>query len=79
MAQDQVALVLTRAEAIVLFECLSLLEENEWKRPPDETELQVFWSLEAQLEHALVEQFSPEYDEILQRARREVRDKKPGA
>ena len=68
-----VHLRLTRAEALVLFEWLA--REDEAKNLPidDPAEELVLWRIEGQLEGCLVEPLCPDYKELVEAARKEVR------
>lgn len=72
---ENVYLTLSKNEALVFFELLSRLKEKEnkelFENPAEE---KVLWSIEAELEKSLSEPFSPNYLEILQKAREELRD-----
>jgi hypothetical protein len=71
MSDGEVLLRLSKAEALVLFEWLAKLDSLQ---PPfiHPSEEKVFWKIEGQLESILVEQFAPNYDELLSQARRTV-------
>lgn len=70
----QVALRLTRAEALVLFEWLARGDSVAARSCVDQAEQQVLWLLEGQLEKALTEPLQPNYRELLEEARRTVRE-----
>jgi hypothetical protein len=72
MENTRIALQLTRAEALVLFDWLSRLDDGEALSPDRQAEQKVVWSLEGQLEKLLHEPLAPNYQEILDQARREV-------
>ncbi len=71
MENSQVFLSLSRAEAIVLFEWLA--NSSKSLAFEDDSERCVLANIECQLEKLLAEPFSPNYDEILEDARRMVR------
>lgn len=70
---DQVNLVLTPDEALVLFEWLARFNaiENAFA---DQAEQRVLWDLESMLESALVAPLRPDYTALLSAARERVRD-----
>jgi len=70
MADVRVQLLLSRSQAIVLFEWLSRLSSPD--SVADATEQRVLWILEGQLERLLVEPLKPEYPELVEAARRAV-------
>lgn len=67
-------LELSDDEALVLFECLARFEDGGALPLQDEAERYVLWRLEGQLEKALVEPFRPDYAELVDAARRRVRE-----
>jgi len=73
MEREGIALTLTSAEALVLFEWLSCANEQPTLSFADPAEQQVLWGIEAQLEKTLVEPFKPNYCDLVEAARREVR------
>jgi hypothetical protein len=73
MAADQITIMLTKEEAIVLFEFLSRAEETDKLHFANEAEERVLWSIHAVLEKNLVEPFHPDWNEILEQARAKVR------
>jgi hypothetical protein len=67
---------LSRDEALVLFEWLSRTEEltNDFgDLVEDRAEQVALWNLSCILERVLVEPFSPEYEELVNRARSRLR------
>lgn len=72
-----VAIELSRAEALVLFELLHRLEDEEVVME-DDAEQVALWRLSAALERTLVEPFQPDYRELLERARSELTDQSRG-
>ena len=77
LKDGRVALTLSYAEAIVLSELLSRMERDQhWDRIPfaDQAELRVILDLTATFEPVIDEVFSRKYDQVLDRARAEVRD-----
>jgi hypothetical protein len=73
-----VTLKLTAAEALVLFEWLNRVDDAGTLRFEHPSEQTVLWALEAMLESALSEPFSPEYRQLLTRAREQVGEGKAG-
>lgn len=72
---DKVFLELTKEEAIVLFDWISRLNEEE--KPElfrDQAEERVLWDVEASIEKVISETFKSNYAEILSEAREKVRD-----
>jgi hypothetical protein len=67
-------LELSDDEALVLFECLACLGEQGALPLQDEAERYVLWRLEGKLEKALVEPFRSDYAELLEGARRRIRE-----
>ena len=66
---------LTKNEALVLFEFLSRFNEAEQNEIfEDKAEEKILWLINAQLEKQLVEPFMPNYRDILDKARKEIRD-----
>ena len=66
---------LTKDEALVTFEFLSRF--NEFERNgvfEDQAEQKVLWLIEGQLEKQLVEPFMPNYKDIINNARNDIRD-----
>ena len=74
MKDEQVTLQLTNAEALVLFEWLARVDSSESLTFEDQAEQEVLWRVECMLERALVEPFEANYNELLDEARRQVRD-----
>lgn len=72
--KQNISLILTKDEALVLFVFLARL--NQVEDPDifeDQAEQKIFWSLEAQLEKQLVEPFSSDYRNVITEARNRVR------
>ncbi len=71
-----VNLSLTKDEALVLFEFLSRFSESDSKLTiEDQAEERVLWNLCCDLEKILGEPFQENYVELLNHARKKVRDK----
>lgn len=66
-------LELTDDQALVLFDWLARLDEQNAFPVEDRAEQQVLWSLHGQLEKTLTAQFRPDYDQLVQSARARVR------
>ena len=73
---NSISVHLSRDEALVLFEFLAREAEAgaEVLRFEHPAELHALWRVEAQLEKALTEIFSPSYGEILERARQALKE-----
>lgn len=72
---NQMNIVLTKNEALVLFEFLSRFNESDKKELfEDQAEERVLWDIEALLERQLTEPFRTDYSEIIKQAREQVRD-----
>ena len=72
--KQNISLILTKDEALVLFEFLARL--NQVEDPDifeDQAEQKIFWNLEAQLENQLVEPFSSDYINLITEARNRIR------
>jgi len=71
---DHVPLLLSKAEALVLFELVSRYTQNNKLDIQDQAEQRVLWNLCCSLESVLAEPFRSDYDAILNAARDKVRD-----
>ena len=72
---DEISLGLSRDQALVLFEWLARTVAREQPAAfEDQAEQRVLWDLEAALEKHLVEPLKSDYRELLEAARRRVRD-----
>jgi len=71
---EKIEIVLSRDEALVLFELLARFDELENKPTMDEAEQTVLWNLEAKLEPLLVEIVKPEYKELVAKAKERVKN-----
>ena len=65
---------LSNSEALILFEFLSRFRNNEKLEILDQSEERVLWDILSDLETKLIEPFKPNYLELLEKARSEVRD-----
>lgn len=72
-----VTIELGRAEALVLFELLHRLEDED-VTPEDHAEQVALLRLSGALERTLVEPFRPDYRELLERARSQLIDSSHG-
>lgn len=70
--KETVQVTFTRSEALVLFEWLASLDTRAEPLQIDAAEEQVLWRLEGQLESTLTEILSPDYQERLSAAKRDV-------
>lgn len=68
-------LTLAQDEALVLFELLARYESDETFELVHPSEERVLWKLSAQLEKGLVEPLKPNYEELLEAARKAVVDR----
>ncbi len=76
---NKVSLELTKEEAIVLFEFLERFNKIEHNPHfEDQSELRILWDIECTLEQKLSESFRIDYQEIVNRARKNIRDKGAG-
>jgi hypothetical protein len=65
---------LTSAEALVLFDFLTRFNDQQAFPFADQSEKRLLGNIEAALEKQLVEPLDAGYDELLQKARQEVRN-----
>jgi hypothetical protein len=72
---EEINIKLTKDEALVLFEFISRFNETEHKELfQDQSEQKMMWLIEGQLQKILVEPFRPDYKEIIDNARNNIRD-----
>ena len=72
---DETTIKLNKDEALVLFEFLSRINDNELKEIfEDQAEQKILWILEGQLEKQLVEPFKPDYKDKIKDAINKIRD-----
>jgi hypothetical protein len=72
---EEINIKLTIDEALVLFEFISRFNETEHKELfQDQSEQKMMWLIEGQLQKILVEPFRPDYKEIIDNARNNIRD-----
>ena len=77
MSSKNVNIQLTKDEAIVLFEFLGRFNKNiDSKRFEYQAEERVLWNIECILEKELSEPFLADYQEIVKKARKNLRDEK---
>jgi hypothetical protein len=74
MSAEAITVELTKAEALVLFEWLSRTEEARFSIIEDPAEDEVLSRVQGQLETTLVEPFAQNYQDLLARARKEVKE-----
>jgi hypothetical protein len=72
---EEINIKLTKDEALVLFEFISRFNESEHKELfQDQSEQKMMWLIEGQLQKILAEPFRPDYKEIIDNARNNIRD-----
>lgn len=71
MSKEKLEIDLTRSEALVLFEWLANDDSSE-RKTPDKAEEVVLLRIEAQLESKLVEIVKPDYQNLVQVAKKEI-------
>ena len=69
---NDVSLTLKKEEALVLFEMLADIKRESAVPIRDAAERQAIWSLAALFEKALVEPFMPNYDAIVEEAKKRL-------
>jgi hypothetical protein len=74
MALEKVNIELSYSEALILFEFLSRFRDNEKLDIKDQSEERVLWDTLAILETKLTDPFIPDYLDLLDLVRKEVRD-----
>lgn len=74
MATANVNIELSNSEALILFEFLSRFRDNEKLEIEDRAEERVLWDILSDLEIKLTDPLKPNYLELLEKARNEVRD-----
>ena len=76
MQNQKVKLELTKDEAIILFEIIDRLNKSDGKiEIQDQAEQRMFWNIECLLEKELEEPFCNNYNEIVELAKKRLRDK----
>lgn len=74
MGENNIEIVISRAEALVLFELLAKFDETNTLLISDTSEAKVLLKLLGSLEKKLVEPFYPNYLDVLDAARASLRD-----
>ncbi len=74
MGENHIEIVISRAEALVLFELLAKFDQTNTLRISDTSEAKVLLKLLGSLEKKLVEPFYPNYLDVLDAARASLRD-----
>lgn len=74
MNEEEIVLPLSHAEALVLFEFVSRYSDNDRLEIIDQAEQRVLWNVCCLLEKLLVDPFKPNYAELLDIARNQLRD-----
>jgi hypothetical protein len=79
--RQPICLELSADEALVFFEFLSRFSESDQLTIEDQSEEQILWKLCGGLEKRLSEPLTPQYSELLAKARRRIRgdSSTPGA
>ncbi len=72
MTTERIELIVTKDQALVLFEWLAHLDSSPGAPSDNSAEKRVLWALEAQLERVLAEPFTKNYPQVLEDARRKI-------
>jgi hypothetical protein len=72
-SEEKVIIELSKSEALVLFEFLSRTSDDDSLTAPDQAERRALWNLECRFEKALVEPFLPNYQELLEQAKKRLK------
>jgi hypothetical protein len=75
VSEEKITIELDPAEALVLFDFLTRFSDKATLEIEDQAEARVLWDVCCLLERQLVEPFMPDYYNLLEKARDEVRDK----
>ena len=75
IADENINIDLTKAEALVLFEFLWRFSQEDRLEILDQSEARVLWNMNCILESKLAEPFLPNYSDLVEEARETVRDK----
>ena len=75
MAEEKVTIELLHSEALVLFEFVSRFTNDEKLEIVNQAEERVLWDICSTLEKMLAEPLGQNYNDLLAKAREEVRDK----
>ena len=73
--KENIQINLSNDEALILFQFLARFSDDEILEIADQSEERVLWSIHCDLEKILAEPFTENYAEILEKARKNVRDK----
>ena len=73
-SEEKVIIELTKSEALVLHDFLARACEDSALTLLDQAERQALWNLECLLEEALVEPLLPNYTELLERAKKRLKE-----
>lgn len=74
MMDEKIPILLSKEEAIIIFDLLSRFSREESLEIADQSEKVVLWGLLCDLEKVLIEPFEKNYPEILEAARKSVRN-----
>jgi hypothetical protein len=74
MREEDIKILLTKDEGLVLFEMLSRYSESERLNIEHQSEERALWYLQCILEKVIVEPFKPNYSQLLQAARERLKD-----
>ena len=72
MNDEAISIVLSRSEALILFEWIASIDPNVAPPSIGEAEKRVLRSVEGQIESRLVEVLTPDYIELLAAAKRRI-------
>ena len=73
--ENKITLELTTDEAVVLFELLSRInQKSNTDLFEDQAEQRILWNLESDLESSLADPFRADYENVVRKARKAVRD-----
>lgn len=75
MNEEDIQISLTKDEALVLFEMLSRFSDTGSLTIEHQSEERALWNLNGLLEKKLTEPLKPNYKELLQAARENLKDK----
>tara|TARA_B100001971_G_C17716399_1_gene299025 strand:+ start:68 stop:436 length:369 start_codon:yes stop_codon:yes gene_type:complete len=71
--KEEIKLGLSKDEALVLFELVSRFSEKDELKIEDESEERVLWSICSMLEKSLADPFKPNYRDILESSRENLK------
>lgn len=75
MTDGKVRIILSKDQALVLFEFLNRYSQNDQLSIEDQSEQRILWDLTCDLEKKLIEPFQDDYQEKLKQSRAIIRDK----